>query len=123
MSPYALYRKPAAEVIFQRDPSARQQVALEQGERVVRDTNLRREDFNKHGMIVIGCPRCGWAIRHGWDVEPTLSHSVECRERLREAIRSSGQAGRARVEAREARKNNAEAQTSTSPAEGGGFKI
>ena len=75
-----------------------------------------------YGFTNTGCPRCAWAIRYGYEHPTTLSHSTECRERLREAIRASGEAGRQRVEASERRHATAEqarAATATdAPAEG-----
>jgi hypothetical protein len=108
-SPYALYRRPDAEVVFQHDPSARRQAAAESKKIVVRDINLRQEDFAEHGMTQNGCSRCNWAIRYGWEMGSSLSHSEECRVRMREAIRGSGPAGKARVEAWEDRKRKATA--------------
>jgi hypothetical protein len=119
VSPYALYRRPDAEVVFRNDPSARRQEAAERKDIVVRDINLRQEDFTEHGMTQNGCSRCNWAIRHGWEHGSSLSHSADCRHRMREAIRASGPAGKARVEAWEERKRKAEAANIPAvPAEG-----
>ena len=111
ISPYALYQRPRPDVVFRQDPSAARQQELAKKFVTVRDINLRKGDFvgeHGHGLTQDGCSRCGWAIRFGWEAETSLSHSDECRDRLREAIRSSGPAGKARVEAWEARRRRAD---------------
>ena len=107
-SPYALYQKPKPDIFFRKDPSTALQKQQDQQGVKVRDINLRKEDFEGpkgHGYTEAGCPRCRWAIDFTWDAETTLSHSVECRNRLREAIKNSGAAGKRRVEAAEKRMN------------------
>ena len=120
-TPHSLYRRPDPDVIFMRDPAV---VAERQRESAknVRDINLRVQDFETHGLTGSGCPRCAWALRHGWEVPSKLSHSAECRGRMREAIRSSGDAGRERVEAYERRRAQTapqpDANAADAPAEG-----
>ncbi len=112
ISPYALYQRPRPDVVFRRDPSTARQQELDKKFVIVRDINLRKEDFlgeNGHGLTQHGCSRCGWAIRFGWEAETSLSHSEECRERMREAIRASGPTGKSRVESWEGRKAKAAA--------------
>ena len=81
--------------------------------------NLRKKDFIEHGYTVDGCARCDWAIRYGWEAPTTLSHSQECRCRLREAIRASGDAGRRRVEEHELRRERAQRMLSEGPVRAG----
>ena len=113
---HALYQKPSLSVLFRKDPSIRREAELQNKLVVVRDTNSRREDFEGpegRGYTEQGCDRCGWAVRFGWHAGTTLSHSVECRGRMREAIRRSGDAGKRRVEAYEARQRLADAANGT----------
>ena len=73
-----------------------------------RDINLRKDDFEGetgHGYTEVGCQRCRWAIDFTWEAETTLSHSSECRRRLRELIRQSGPEGRRRVDAADKRRD------------------
>ncbi len=108
-SPYALYQKPKPEVFFREDPSVVEQAQADKKKHVkVRDLNLRRADFEGpkgHGYTATGCPRCRWAIDFTWDAETTLSHSLECRQRMRKLIMESGPEGKKRVEAADARMN------------------
>ena len=101
-TPHSAYQRPDPDTIFMKDPS----IAVEterQSAKQMRDLNLRRQDFVEHGLTNVGCPRCAWVLRYGWELTSTLSHSSECRERLKAAIRASGDAGRMRVEALEQR--------------------
>ena len=99
MSPYAVYQKPDPEVIFTKDPSVVVQQQVEDRRTRPKDLHLRAQDFADHGFTASGCPRCRWALDHGWQAETTLSHSRECRDRMRTLIRDSSDAGRLRVEA------------------------
>ena len=101
-TPHSVYQRPDPDTIFRKDPSIAVETAR-QSAKQVRDLNLRRQDFVDNGRTNSGCLRCAWVLRCGWEITSTLSHSAECRERLKEAIRSSGDAGRLRVEALEQR--------------------
>jgi len=103
-SPYSMYRKPDEDAVIVPDPSLAAEQERRARELVRRDIALKRSDFEKHGYTGDGCPRCDYAIRFGWDYHSTHSHSTACRDRLREAIRSSGPAGQRRIEDMEKRK-------------------
>ena len=122
VAPHALYQRPEPGVLFKKDPSVEVQQRVEDKHVVVRDMNLRKQDFEGpggHGYTEDGCRRCRWAIDHGWAAPTALSHSAECRARLREAIRASGEAGRLRVEAFERRRDQWLAKkVEDAPAEG-----
>ena len=120
-TPYSMYRKPELERIFMRDPSLEVEERLRGGRqqwKTARDIRLYERDFIAHGYTAHGCERCGWALQYGWAMPCTSGHSKECRDRMREAIRSSGEPGRKRVEDNELRRHQKAERSAATAAEG-----
>ena len=52
----------------------------------VRDLAIGQKDLEEFGYTDRGCPRCGWALRYGYESKTTLSHSQECRQRIKTCL-------------------------------------
>jgi len=108
-TPYAAYRRPEVDKVFMQDPSLEKEARLKSKVRKVSDMRLYHRDFIAHGYTNQGCDRCAYASLYGWEQPTTVHHSPECRRRMREAIRASGDLGRRRVEENELRQGRKEA--------------
>ena len=122
-SPYALHAKQDPEVFFQKHPSVEATRAVLAEQAKIRDVNFRRLDFEKRGLAEQGCPQCRHTIGRGWVAPTTMSHSKACRQRMREAIKGSSEAGRLRVAAADERLNHWVAAAGAAAARSGGEKV
>ena len=122
-SPYAIHVRQAPEAFFKRHPSAEVTARVGAEQAKIRDVNFRRLDFEKHGLTEQGCPKCRHTIDRGWVVQTTMSHSKTCRQRMREAIKGSGEAGRLRVAAADERLNHWAAAAGAAAARSEGEKV
>ncbi len=103
LTPHDKHVKPGPGVVFG-EQAAQQPERKENAKlKAVRDLKLFRRDFEKYGFTETGCDQCKWALGYGWEATTSLSHSRECRHRIKEAIRASGPEGVKRVEAAELR--------------------
>ena len=105
-TPYDGYTRVDTQVVF-KEYAEQDKVASGGGDRVkiARDLKIFKRDFERFGYTNEGCDRCKWAVRHGWEATSSLSHSRECRQRMREEIRNSGPEGARRVEVADERAN------------------
>ena len=60
-------------------------------ERTARGFDIYKRDTEKYGFTSEGCPKCGRAMRHGWDAAKQHSHSKLCRQRFEKAFRGSSE--------------------------------
>lgn len=52
----------------------------------VRDLHIRMKGLEDFGYTDSGCPRCGWALRYGYEAKTILSHPHECRQRTKQSF-------------------------------------